>query len=202
MSTSPADQRKYAQLRLDAEVRLKKGTAPSARGGTLSADALAVLFQLASNPETAAEGLKLLHELQTHQVELDLQYEQLLANEREFAHDLASYKALYDFAPVGYFIVDADGIIIDSNQVGAILLGRGQEELCGSHVIGFVAPASRPALADLLKGLQSGGLPASCTVPSDAMGGGTRLLRITASIPSGSETILMVVTEQDHLPDA
>ena len=60
-------------LRLNAEERLRQGTAPPNRGWTTSGDALACLHQLASNQSSAADALKFLHELQVYQVELDLQ---------------------------------------------------------------------------------------------------------------------------------
>ena len=72
------------QLRRDARHLLDHGASPKIRSGTLGVDALQLLYQRASEPESAADALKLLHELQTFQVELDLMYQQLQANE----HDL------------------------------------------------------------------------------------------------------------------
>ena len=59
------------------------------------------------------ETLKLLHELQVHQIELEMQNANLvLANEQE---KLAKekYKELYDFAPSAYFTLSMDGNIIE-----------------------------------------------------------------------------------------
>ena len=68
MANSPVEPEQSNQLRIDAETRLSSGKAPLANGWTLNPDTLALLYRLASNPDTASDGLKLLHELQTHQV--------------------------------------------------------------------------------------------------------------------------------------
>lgn len=204
MPDSRADQQPGGQLRLSAELRLKKGTAPYSRGGALSVDALGVLFKLASNPANASEGLKLLHELQTHQVELDLQHEQLETNEREFVLELAHYKALYDFAPCGYFIVDPDGNIIESNQAGVQLLGLERDELGGCPLAGFLSPESRPQLAALLKKLRDGAAHASCPVQSCASEAGSTShhWQIAARRSPEGESVLIMVSAGELLPGA
>lgn len=64
-------------LRQLAEQQLREGSANFDLAYTASADALGALYQLSSNAQTASSGLKLLHELQTYQVELELQQAQL-----------------------------------------------------------------------------------------------------------------------------
>ena len=65
---------------------------------------------------------KLLHELQVHQVELEIQNEEL-KNARDKAEDLLDkYTTLFDFAPISYFIIDKNGIIYETNFSGAKLL--------------------------------------------------------------------------------
>lgn len=204
MPDSYADLHHSGQLRRTAELRLKKGTAPYSRGGALSVDTLGVLFSLASNPDNVSEGLKLLHELQTHQVELDLQHEQLETNECEVVHELARYKAFYDFAPCGYFIVDLDGNIIESNQAGAQLFGLERDELGGCPLASFLSPESRPQLAALLTKLRDGAAHASCPVQSCASeaGSGSCRWQIAANRSPEGETILMMVSAGELLPGA
>lgn len=196
MADPATDSRTDEPLREHAESRLRDGTAPRGTDTTLSADALGVLYRLASSPDGAADALKLLHELQTHQVELDLQQEQLLANEREIAAHLAHYKALFDFAPAGYLIADLNGKIIRSNQAAAELLGVPPDELYHRPIERFLAPESRPALANLLARLRDGTANAACAVTSRVMRPGTmdtRRMDLAARIsPDGTDLLVMV----------
>ncbi|HVL02615.1 MAG TPA: PAS domain S-box protein [Dongiaceae bacterium] len=201
MIETTVDLTNQAQLRLDAEARLQQGSAPPTQGWALSSNALAVLYKLASAPDSAAEGLRLLHELQTHQVELDLQYEQLVSNERGSAQELTRYKMLYDFAPVGYLVVGHAGHIIESNRAGARLLGIEPEELVGSLLDSFVLPESKLVLKKMLKKLNETNTETSCVVSSRTATSSAedkvRQLRIAASVSPGNEAFLMVVSEND-----
>lgn len=102
-----------------------KGPAPRA------ADALAVLHALASSPQTAPDALKLLHELQVHQVELDLQAQELQESRAELESALRRQTELYDHQPVGCYTVDARMVMLELNQTGAELLGIGRDEAYG-----------------------------------------------------------------------
>jgi hypothetical protein len=63
-------------------------------------------------PETDVK--RLLHELQVHQIELEMQNEELCQANETAEAALKRYTMLYDFAPMGYFTLDADGSIIAS----------------------------------------------------------------------------------------
>src|SRR3990167_3173331 len=164
MSYLPTEFTHQQRLRLKAEGRLKNGTAATSKGFTLGVDALAVLYQLASSPESAAEGLKLLHELQTHQVELDLQNEQLAANEHDIAQSFSYYQALFDFAPIGYFVAGLDGQILESNLVCAELFEVESSEFSGRHFDSLLRAESRSTFFRLLKRLLELGTSESCVV--------------------------------------
>jgi PAS domain S-box-containing protein len=92
------------------------------------------------------EMLRLLHELEIHQVELELQNVELQHSRSELESLLSEYSDLYDFAPVGYFSLDADGSILRVNLTGARLLGqergslikrRLEQYITFSHYTGF-----------------------------------------------------------------
>ncbi len=191
-------QQEIARLRLEAEERLRKGTAPLARASTVGADALGVLYRLASVPDTSGEGLKLLHELQTYQVEVDMQREQLLANERESSHELACYRTLFEMAPNGFFVLTTDGCITDSNTVAARLFGGDKDELCGRQIGSLLTPDSQPMLAAMLARVRSGRNGSSLIVTSDSAHSGLRSLRLLANLTPDGETMLMMVTAYDR----
>ncbi len=71
-----------------------------------------------------ADTLKLLYELEVHQIELEMQNEQLqLANQKAEAN-AEKYTNLYDFAPSGYFTLDSNCNICELNLNGAKMLGK------------------------------------------------------------------------------
>ncbi|MFN2349916.1 MAG: PAS domain-containing protein [Thioalkalivibrio sp.] len=189
------------QLRLAADARMIGGTAPPNRGWTLSGDVLGLLYRLASDPESASDALKLLHELQLHQVELDMQQAQLEDNERAFAEDLAHYKAVYDFAPVGYFVLCPEGQIIEGNLASARLFGVDPHGFQNQSVGSFLAPQSRPVMVEMLKGLREDGSSASCVVQPLQGANSSRRFRATANRSPSGNAILMAISEFD-LPQA
>ena len=67
---------------------------------------------------------KLLHELQVHQIELEMQNEELQEANETAETALKKFTMLYDFAPMGYFTLDTDGSILELNFTAAELLGE------------------------------------------------------------------------------
>ena len=102
-------------------------------------------------PRTKKDTLKLLHEFQDHQTELELQIEELRRSMEELETSRNKYAFLYDFAPVGYFTFDRDGTIRSVNLTGANLLGREPSLLVDHHFEHFIADEDRPAFADFLQ---------------------------------------------------
>ncbi len=70
---------------------------------------------------------------------------------------LESYTDLYDFAPVGYFSIDAEGLILEANLTGAVLLGLERSRLIRLRLERFVAPASRTIFLAFLEKVFAGG---------------------------------------------
>jgi PAS domain-containing protein len=137
MSDQITEPERLADLRRRAASRLTgaaAGKGPVAR----ATDALAVLHALASSPETAADALTLLHELQVHQVELDLQAQELQESRAELESALRRQIALYDAQPVGCFSIDGRLVLHEMNQTGADLLGVGRDLADGLGLDAFL----------------------------------------------------------------
>lgn len=198
MSVPPPESTEQSRLRLEAEARLKKGSAPPTRGWPTGVSALDLLHELASAPGSADDALKLLHELQVHQVELDLQLEQIETTQREMAEDLARYQALYALAPLAYLSVGPEGDILESNMAAAHLFGVAQDELRGRRLDAFLAPESRSAVSALLKRLRAGSSMEACEVQSSSTNS-SRPLRLVASLAPGSETFLAMLIDTTGL---
>src|SRR3979411_2109722 len=127
-------------------------------------DALNVLHNLAGSPNSAGDALKLLHELQVHQVELAMQHEQMEQSRAEVAEALERYVERFDFAPVGYFTLEPDGRIVEGNLAGADLFAVDRAELPGRSIESLIAADSRAALGAVLNRLRKDGPSATCEV--------------------------------------
>ena len=86
------------------------------------------------------EVKKLIHELEVHQIELEMQNEALRKSQMEAAESQYKYSDLYDFAPVGYFTFDKKGRIIEGNVTGASLLGTEKRSLNKQPFQRFITP--------------------------------------------------------------
>ncbi len=98
-----------------------------------------------------ADSRRLLHELQVHQIELEMQNEELMQARAESEAALNQYVDLYDFAPVGYFTLARDGRILKTNLAGADLLGALRSDLIERRFGVFVSVKSRPAFSAFLE---------------------------------------------------
>ncbi|TDT40284.1 PAS domain S-box-containing protein [Halospina denitrificans] len=195
MANSSIEPKHGDQLRMDAETRLRSGKAPPTNGWTLKPDTLALLYRLASNPDTASDGLKLLHELQTHQVELDLQQAQIDANERESTDLLTHYRVLFEAAPVGYLVVTLDGHICEANPAATQLLGVDAGTLEGSTLEGVLGARTESAVSGLMDTLTHGDKGAPYEVQSSDNGTASRSLVLNSSIAPDGNALLITLSE-------
>ena len=129
-------------------------TAPTSDADTLRRRAEARLKRknLADRgPKTALDAVRLLHELHVHQIELELQNEELQRAKDEVEAGLARYTDLYDFAPVGYFTLGPDGDILQINCTGALFFGVERARLVHRRLTSLVAEPDRALLTAFIK---------------------------------------------------
>jgi len=115
----------------------KEKTIPSLR-----ADAEAKLAQTADAfPEIEDKTPEeLIHELRVHQIELEMQNEELRRSHLVLEETKDKYVDLYDFAPVGYFTFTREALIIEANLTGASLLGVERQKLINVRFRRFIVP--------------------------------------------------------------
>jgi signal transduction histidine kinase len=87
---------------------------------------------------SGASSQELQHELRVHQIELEMQNEELRRTQLELAAARDRFMDLYDFAPVGYFTLDANGRIVEVNLTGASMLGEMRHALLNTRFARFV----------------------------------------------------------------
>lgn len=92
-------------------------------------------------PPLSSESL--LHELQVHQIELEMQNEALRQTQMELEAARDRYVDLYEFAPMGYLTLTRDGVIEEVNLAGASLLGGERDKLPGRAFLEFVTREDR-----------------------------------------------------------
>ncbi|MEO5799243.1 MAG: PAS domain-containing protein [Gemmatimonadales bacterium] len=86
------------------------------------------------------DTLELIHELRVHQIELELQNEELRSTQESLEASRSRYFDLYDLAPVSYFTLSEDGAILEVNLTGARLLDVGRAALVGRPLKLFILP--------------------------------------------------------------
>lgn len=119
MRKEDAEQKKAHELRRKAEALLKAKTMP---------------IQKLTNEEVR----KLAHELQIHQIELEMQNEELRKAQAQIEESRQKYVELYDFAPVGYFTISEQGLILEVNLAGASMLGLARGFLVKKSLTNFI----------------------------------------------------------------
>ncbi len=90
-----------------------------------------------------ADAKRMLQELQIHQIELELQNEELKLTKAEVDAGLEKYTDLYDFAPVGYFTLTHDGTIQQVNLTGTSMVGVQRSRLLGQRFVALIDPKHR-----------------------------------------------------------
>jgi PAS domain S-box-containing protein len=194
MNTPDTEPRKLMKLRRDAEGRLKSGAAPVSLGWWMDTGALSSIHHLATSPASAEDALKLLHEVQVYQVELDLQHEEMEATQREIAEQLTHFETLYESAPVAYVTLSAHHEILDCNHAAATLLGSKPEELRSRAISSFVGPLNGAPFQQWLSALRPEGGRARCEARLVGAGG-QHPVQVIASISPDGRTILVVIVE-------
>jgi PAS domain S-box-containing protein len=115
------------------------------------------------NPKmTEVDVLKLIHELEVHQIELEMQNSELeQANELSEVNS-QNYKSLYDFAPTGYFTLSNEGKIIELNLNASQILGRERSQLINASFALFVAKDTKSIFTLFLEKVISSMKKESC----------------------------------------
>ena len=133
-----------------------------------------------------AARVRLVHELQVHQVELEMQNEELTATRARAEALLAQVTALYDGAPTGYATLDPRGAIVHLNRSAARLFGGERGALEGRRVDTFLPDADRPRFAAFVAGTLAADAPQSVEVTVTRPGGPARFVRAEgARTPDG-----------------
>ncbi|MCX5723221.1 MAG: histidine kinase [Nitrospirae bacterium] len=114
---------------------------------------------------------RLVHELQVHQIELEMQNEELRRAQVELEAARDRYADLYDAAPTGYLTLNSKGIILEANLPACAVLGMNRKSLLGKSLVQFVAPKDQPTLVRHSRELFTAGTKQTCEAGLAAQSG-------------------------------
>lgn len=162
MSPHTVELNRQTELRLRAQ-SLLSGHAVGHHTADKASAALGVLHGLASSHDTAADALAMLHELQIHQVEIDLQVQELSASRLELEAALARH----DHTPVSCLTMDAQGRLIEFNETAARRLQTHGQPLLGQAFERFLSGPSTKDWCAWLQRLDAAGQGPHTTVTGE-----------------------------------
>ena len=148
-----------------------------------------------ASPFSEVESLRLIHELQVHQIELELQNEELLLARvaAEVAND--KYIGLYELAPSGYFTLSVKGEIIELNLNGAKMLGKDRQHLKSSLFGFFVSEETKPIFSLFLEKAFKSKAKESCEVMMDSTGSLPFHVLLTGVVSDNEEHCLVTAVD-------
>ncbi|HIE98002.1 MAG: ATP-binding protein [Fuerstiella sp.] len=144
MKNMPSKSELLAELRRQAEAEIQDRPVPS------------------ESNESVEESQRLIHGLQTHQIELEMQNEELRRTQEELTTLRDAYSDLYNLAPVGYLIVNANGLIEQANQTVAKIFGRDKTSLDKQPLSAFIVHDDQDTYYRFRRALLDSGEKQSC----------------------------------------
>jgi PAS domain S-box-containing protein len=148
---------------------------------------------------------ELIEELRTHQIELELQNEELQATQRALEASRVRYKELFDFAPATYVIFNEDGLVRDINVTGVSLLRVTRQRILNKPFWLYVRSEHRDALAHHLRAVTETQSQKACELELQRKDGSRLWARLHSTPRQGPDeenrirTALLDITERKEL---
>lgn len=117
-----------------------------------------------SSSKEQVDPLVLKNELEVHTIELEVRQEELQRAQREVETLNIQYRDLYDLAPIGYFLLDGRGKIVEANLAGAALLGIAKRPLQSWPFLMFLTSDSRSKFHAYCRRMKETDVKQSCVL--------------------------------------
>ncbi|MCX6267387.1 MAG: hypothetical protein NTW16_08535 [Bacteroidetes bacterium] len=147
------------------------------------------------SPLSEAETLKLFHELEVHQIELEMQSEELLREKTQREIEIGKITGLFDLAPSGYFVISREGAIVELNHTAARMLDKERSNLKSSHFIFYISDETKPLFNLFLKNSFEIKTRQSCEVALTTKGKLPVCLRLSGIVGIMDENCLVTATD-------
>ena len=193
-----AGSRELSGFTLGTPMKTKHSSPESIRLRRQAEDRLRARIPALPTPSTGEEIQRLHQELQVHQIELEIQNEELHQAKDEVDELLERFVDLYDFAPVGYLTLDVKGVIRAANLTGATLLGEERSRLIGYPFKFFLADAQAP-FPKFLERVFAGKGPESWEVALRPAGKTPVTVRIEALLSSSGDECRVAIIDLTEL---
>lgn len=154
---------------------------------------------------SAQDMRRLVHELQVHQIELEMQNDELRQAQQQLEASHARYFELYDLAPVGYCTVSEQGFILEANLTAALLLGTSRSALVQQPVSRYIVKADQDTYYKCRKELFASHEPQLCELQMLHSDGTTVWVHVVVSLTQDGDSeplqrmVLTDITERRHL---
>jgi PAS domain S-box-containing protein len=150
-----------------------------------------------AQPMAEVDVRALHHELQVHQIELEMQNEELLRAQTALQEVSDKYQDLFDFAPAGYFRLDGQGRILELNMAGASLLGVDRSTAVKQRFAQYVMAPSRARFTALLRDVLQADARRACEI--ELQRNEERLYAVVEGVPAHdggeNDSLRVIVTD-------
>ncbi|TDE05664.1 hybrid sensor histidine kinase/response regulator [Flavobacterium sandaracinum] len=147
------------------------------------------------------ETLKLIHELEVHQIELEMQKEELMLAKETAENAIQKYTELYDFAPTGYFTLTNSGTIIELNLLGSQLLRKDRSKLINSQFGFFVSGDTKLVFNEFLDSVFKVEKKECCEIKLVLEDTALTNVYLTGILSENKEHVLMTIVDITHLKE-
>ncbi len=151
----------------------------------------------ATSPSNLSESeiIRLIHELEVHQIELEMQNEELLLAKEQAEKAAQKYAELFLYAPAGYFTLSRSGEILELNLVASQIFGIEKHALLNRQFGAFVSEDTRPIFNEFLENIFKFHTRSSCDITLDTNLKVSKYLNLSGIHKVNGEECLLTVVD-------
>lgn len=151
----------------------------------------------ATSPSNFSESeiIRLIHELEVHQIELEMQNEELLLAKEQAEKAAQKYAELFLYAPAGYFTLSRSGEILELNLVASQIFGIEKHALLNRQFGAFVSEDTRPIFNEFLENIFKFHTRSSCDITLDTNLKVSKYLNLSGIHKENGEECLLTVVD-------
>ena len=151
----------------------------------------------ATSPSNFSESeiIRLIHELEVHQIELEMQNEELLLAKEQAEKAAQKYAELFLYAPAGYFTLSRSGEILELNLVASQIFGIEKHALLNRQFGAFVSEDTRPIFNEFLENIFKFHTRSSCDITLDTNLKVSKYLNLSGIHKVNGEECLLTVVD-------